>query len=172
MRLYRSQIPRLAEDIIATLCLEGDLVVELENRADAEADLKAIMEEYLRQESRIVQQTREHMEAHNITYDQFGRIKGRFADEKGHPTGDDGIKWICGQILEVFMMSRFVEEVFGEDRLMRRTMMRVFRKHLIDEADLDREVRGKLKNLRPGTDKWDIEYRRVLDEVRRKKGLV
>ncbi len=80
MRLYRSQIPRLAEDIIATLCLEGDLVVELENRADAEADLKAIMEEYLRQESRIVQQTREHMEAHNITYDQFGRIQGRLPD--------------------------------------------------------------------------------------------
>jgi hypothetical protein len=172
MRLYRSQIPRLCEDLIATLCLDGDIVVQTQTRPDAEADLRAIMEEYLRQESRIVQLTREFMETNQITYDQFGRIKGRFADERGHPTGDEGIRWICSQILEAFMMTQFVDEVFGEDRKMKRTMMRVFRTHLIDEAELDREVRGKLKNLRPGSDKWDIEYRRVLDEVRRKKGLV
>ncbi len=172
MRLYRSQIPRLAEDLVGTLVLEGDIVVENDDRADAEADLRAIMEEYLKQESRVVQLTREFMEDNQVTYDQFGRIKARFADERGHPTGDDGIKWIAGQVLENFMISRFIAEVFGEDRKMRRTMMRIFRKHLIDEADLDREVRGKLKNLRPGTEKWDIEYRRVMDEVRRKRGLV
>ena len=172
MRLYRSQIPRLAEDLVGTPVLEGDIVVENDDRADAEADLRAIMEEYLKQESRVVQLTREFMEDNQVTYDQFGRIKARFADERGHPTGDDGIKWIAGQVLENFMISRFIAEVFGEDRKMRRTMMRIFRKHLIDEADLDREVRGKLKNLRPGTEKWDIEYRRVMDEVRRKRGLV
>jgi len=51
-------------------------------------------------------------------------------------------------------------------------MMRLFRKHLVEEADLDREVRARLKNMRPGSDRWDIEYRRVLDDVRRKRGLV
>ncbi len=172
MRLYRSQIPRIAEDIIATLVLDGDIVVEEGANADAEEDLKAIMEEYLRQESRVVQETREFMEANQITYDQFGRVKSQFADKRGHPTGDDGIRWIIGQIIENFMISRFVEEVFGEDRKMKRTLMRLFRKHLIEEADLDREVRGRLKNMRPGTEKWDIEYRRVMDEVRRKRGLV
>ena len=64
------------------------------------------------------------------------------------------------------------DEVFGEDRTMRKTMMRLLRKHLVEEADLDREVRSRLKNMRPGTDKWDIEYRRVMDDVRRKRGLV
>ena len=172
MRLYRSQIPRIAEDIIATLVLDGDIVVEEGANADAEEDLKAIMEEYLRQESRVVQETREFMEANQITYDQFGRVKSQFAYKRGHPTGDDGIRWIIGQIIENFMISRFVEEVFGEDRKMKRTLMRLFRKHLIEEADLDREVRGRLKNMRPGTEKWDIEYRRVMDEVRRKRGLV
>lgn len=171
MRLYRSQIPRIAEDLIATLILDGDIVVEAENRKDAEEDIRAIMDEYLRQEHRVVQATREHMERHNVTYDQFGKVKSKFADDWHHPTGDDGIRWICGQILEGFMISNHVDEVFGEDRLMRKTLMRLFRKHLIEEADLDREVRGRLKNLRPGTDKWEIEYRRVLDEVRRKRGL-
>lgn len=171
MRLYRSQIPRIAEDIIQELCLDGDIVVEAENRVEAEKDIRSIMDEYLRQESRIVNETREHMEQHNVTYDQFGKVKSGFADAKGHPTGDDGIRWIVGQILENFMLSQFVDEVFGEDRSMRKTLMRIFRKHLIEEAELDREVRGRLKNMRPGTDKWDIEYRRVLDEVMRKRGL-
>ena len=172
MRLYRSQIPRLAEDIIETLVLEGEIVVESSDRAEAEQDIRAILEEYLRQENKVVQETREMMEQGQITYDQFGRIKGRIAEERGHPTGDDGIKWIVGQVLENFMISNFVAEVFGEDRVMRKTLMRIFRKHLVEEAELDREVRGRLKNMRPGTDKWDIEYRRVLDDIRRKRGLV
>lgn len=172
MRLYRSQIPRLAEDIIGTLALGGEIVVEMSERPEAEQDVRAIMDEYLRQEHRVVQETREIMEQRQITYDQFGRIKGQVADSKGHPTGDDGIRWIVGQILENFMISKYIEEVFGEDRAMRKAIMGLFRKHLVEEADLDREVRARLKNLRPGTDKWDIEYRRVMEDVRRKRGLV
>ncbi len=172
MRLYRSQIPRLAEDIVHTLCLDGDIVVGTSSRKDAEDDLRAIMDEYLRQEHKVVQETREIMERGQVTYDQFGKIKGQVADKHGHPTGDDGIKWIAGQILEAFMMSNHVDEVFGEDKVMRKTLLRLFRKHLIEEADLDREVRSRLKNMRPGTEKWDIEYRRVMDDVRRKRGLV
>ena len=172
MRLYRSQIPRIAEDIIDTLALDGDIIVEADDRSEAEQDLRAIMEEYLRQENRVVQETREYMETQQITYDLFGRVKARFADSRSHPTGDDGIRWIIGQVLENFMMSRYVAEVFGEDRTMRKTIMRLFRKHLIEEADLAREVRSRLKNMRPGTEKWEIEYRRVMDDVRRKRGLV
>jgi hypothetical protein len=172
MRLYRSQIPRIAEDIIANLALGGDIVVEADDRNEAEQDVRAIMDEYLRQESRVVQETREHMESLKITYDQFGKVKSRFADRRSHPTGDDGIRWIVGQVLEGFMMSRYVAEVFGDDRSMRKVIMEIFRKHLIDEADLDREVRARMKNMRSGTDKWEIEYRRIMDEVRGKRGLV
>jgi YD repeat-containing protein len=171
MRLYRSQIPRIAEDIIGLLVLDGDILVESEDRAEAEQDVRAIMDEYLRQESRVVQETREHMEELKITYDQFGKVKSRFAERRSHPTGDDGIRWIVGQVLEGFMMSRYIAEVFGDDRAMRKVMMTIFRKHLIDEADLDREVRARLKNMRPGTERWEIEYRRVMDEVRGKRGL-
>ncbi len=171
MRLYRSQIPRIAEDIIATLQLDGDIVVENEDKTDSEQDVRAILEEYLRQEYRVVQETRTHMESLNITYDNFGREKARFAERFSHSTGDDGIRWIIGQVLENFMISRYVAEVFGDDRKMRKTLMGIFRKHLIEEADLDREVRARLKNMRPGTEKWEIEYRRIMDDVRRKKGL-
>lgn len=172
MRLYRSQVPRIAEDIIRTLILEGDIVVEPDHVEDAERDLHAIMEEYVRQDNKVVQATREMMEARQITYDQFGKTKAQVAEESGHPTGDEGIKWVTGQIIENFMISRFVDEVFGEDRNMRKTILKIFRKHLVEEADLDREVRARLKNIRPGSPQWDIEYRRIMEEVRRKRGLV
>ena len=35
MRLYRSQVPRLAEDIINTLAIEGDIIVLAEDKDDA-----------------------------------------------------------------------------------------------------------------------------------------
>jgi hypothetical protein len=172
MRLYRSQVRAVAEDIVSTLALDGDIVVDAADKTEAAQDLVSIMEEYLRQENRVVQDTRELMEHQQITYDQFGKVKGQISEQRGHPTGDEGIRWIIGQIIENFMISRYVGEVFGEDKKMRKTMMRIFRKHLVEEADLDREVRGRLKNLRPGTDKWEIEYKRLMDEVRRKRGLV
>jgi hypothetical protein len=171
MRLYRSQVPRIAEDIIESLVLDGAIVVDAEHREEAERDLRAILDEYLRQESRVVQETREVMERGQITYDQFGKVKSGVAEEKGHKTGEEGFKYIATQIIENFLISSNIEEVFGEDKNMRRTIQRIFKKHLVEEADLDREVRGKLKNLKPGSEKWDIEYRRVLDDVRRKRGL-
>ena len=171
MRIYRSQIPRLAEEIIQTLARENDIEVSPEQANEAVQDLRAIMDEYLRQESKIVQEVRDIMHQRQITYDQFGKIKGQLCDERAHPTGDDGIRWIIGQILEAFMISNHVEEVYSEDFLMRRKMMQIFRRILIDEADLDKEARTKIKNVREGTAEWEIEYKKAIEEIRKRRGL-
>jgi len=171
VRLFRSQIPRLADDVIAVLVREDDIEVAPADMAEASKDIQAIMEEYLRQESKLVQEVRDVMHARQITYDQFGKVKGQLADERNHPTGDDGIRWIVNQILEAFMISNHVEEVFAEDFLMRRKMMTIFRRHLIDEADLDREARARIKNVRMGTPEWDMEYRKAIDEIKQKRGI-
>lgn len=172
MRLYRSQVPAIVREIIDSLIMDGDIVVEQTDRDECQKDVAAIMDEYLRQENKIVQQTRELMERSQITYDQFSKVKQQVAEGTAHATGDDGIKWIAGQVIENFMISRYVAEVFGEDKNMRKTIMRVFRKHLVEEADLDREVRSKIKNVRPGTPQWEIEYTRAMGDLRRKRGLV
>ena len=171
MRIYRSQIPRLAEEIIEGLRREGDIEVEPANFAEAVQDIRAIMDEYQRQESKIVAEVRDFMHDRQITYDQFGKIKGQLCEEHNHPTGDDGIRWIIGQILEAFMISNHVEEVFSEDFIMRRKMMVTFRRILIDEADIDREARSKIRNVREGTADWEFEYKKAVDEIKRKKGL-
>ena len=38
------------------------------------------------------------------------------------------------------------------------------------DSELDAEVRGQLRNLKEGTSQWDIEYARVLEQVKRKRG--
>ncbi len=171
MRIYRSQIPRLAEEILETLVREGDIEIAPQNMNEAVQDVRAIMDEYMRQESKLVQEVRDLMHERQITYDQFGKIKGQLCEERGHPTGDDGIRWIAGQILEAFMISNHVDEVFSEDFLMRRKMMILFRRILIDEADLDKEARSKIKNVREGTAEWEMEYKKALDEIRKRRGL-
>jgi hypothetical protein len=39
------------------------------------------------------------------------------------------------------------------------------------EGELDSEVRGRIKNLEEGTAAFDIEYAKVMEQMRRKKGL-
>ena len=37
--------------------------------------------------------------------------------------------------------------------------------------ELDREVRGRLKNLREGTSEWEVEYGRLIDQMRHSKAM-
>ena len=83
---------------------------------------------------------------------------------------DDGIDWIIDQLIEGFLVSANVEEVFADDPTLRRRIYDVMRKHLEDDNSVDLEVRGRLKHLQEGTPAWEIEYQKVLHEVRKKRG--
>jgi hypothetical protein len=39
------------------------------------------------------------------------------------------------------------------------------------DAELEAEVRAQLKHVKEGTAQWDIEHARVLEAVKRKRGL-
>jgi hypothetical protein len=40
----------------------------------------------------------------------------------------------------------------------------------VDE-ELDEEVRRRIKNLQEGTSTWEVEYGKVLDQIKRNRGL-
>ena len=42
---------------------------------------------------------------------------------------------------------------------------------LAEEQSLVDEVRGQLKHVQEGTGLWEVEYRRMMEDVRRRKGL-
>jgi hypothetical protein len=82
------------------------------------------------------------------------------------------LDYVLDQCIEMLMHSTNVEEVFSEDHELRRKMRPVFRKYLeLDEA-IEAEVRGKLKHVKEGSRDWDVEYRRMMEDIQRRKGLV
>jgi hypothetical protein len=69
------------------------------------------------------------------------------------------------------MSSRHVEEVFAEDAVLRRKIKDIAKKHMqVDEA-IDQEVRDRIKNLEEGTQAWDVEYNKVLEQIKAKHGV-
>ena len=63
------------------------------------------------------------------------------------------------------------DEVFAADIELRRKMAPVFKKHMAVDSTLDAEVRAQLRHVREGSRDWEIEYAKVMEQVKRRKGL-
>jgi uncharacterized protein len=169
MRLFNSKIPIIARDIVRQLTAAGD--IEVNNHEEAELDIQSVLKEYLRMEREITDQAKDLMERRKLSHGQFGKIKRQIADQKDLPLGEEGITFMCNQILETFMQSNFVEEIFAGDAQMRRSMKELMRRHMLVDEELDAEVRQRIKNLTEGSTDWDVEYSRAMDQVKRNRGL-
>ena len=64
-----------------------------------------------------------------------------------------------------------VSEIFVDDSVMRKRMADVLKKHMQVDDELDEEVRRRIKNLQEGTSTWEVEYGKVLDQIKRNRGL-
>ena len=69
------------------------------------------------------------------------------------------------------MNSRHIDEVFAEDAILRRKIKDICKKHMMVDEAIDQEVRDRLKNIEEGSQAWDIEYAKVLEQVKGKHGL-
>jgi hypothetical protein len=69
------------------------------------------------------------------------------------------------------MHSANVAEVYSEDVVLRRKMAPILKHHMAVDEEVEREVRGKLKHVQEGTRTWEVEYSKMMDEIRRRKGL-
>jgi hypothetical protein len=151
---------------------DGDIEVEPLRIADAEMDMAAIMREYLANEERVNQATREALDRRGYDHSKFNQVKREMADVRGFKMGDEGIEYVIGQMLEFLLISRNIEEVFSDDPPLRRKIFVIMKKHLDIDEEVDREVRSRIKHLQEGTPAWDIEYQKVLEQIRRAKGLI
>jgi hypothetical protein len=172
MRLYRARIPEIAHGVIDALCNENDIEVEPENREEAEQDLVAIMDTFLRRDMELREAVKDRMARLNTPYDQYGKVRSLIADDWGHPTGDRVEKFLSRQVIENFMISRFVEEVYTEDRLLFRKTLGIIRSFDVDERALREEAQSKVLNVREGTVEYEIALAEALREVKRRHGLI
>jgi hypothetical protein len=171
MRLYKGKIPAISREVIDTLLRAGDIEVAPDRVAEAEADVAAILYEYLRMDREITEAAKDTLEKRSLDHSQLSRVKRSIAKEKGFAVGDDATEYVLRQITEMLFYSKNVDEVFAEDHVLRKKMGDVFRKHLEVDEELDREVRRRIRNLEEGTEAWDIEYNRVLAQLKRQRGL-
>ncbi|GMT96279.1 hypothetical protein KH5H1_03980 [Corallococcus caeni] len=172
MRLYPKVIPIISREAIQQLMQDGDIEVEPMRVADAEMDLSAIMREYLANEERVNQATREALERRGYDYSKFNQVKREMADVRGFKMGDEGIEYVINQMIEFLLISRNVEEVYSPDNVLRQKMFQGMKKHLDVDDEIDKEARSRLKHLQEGTSAFDIEYNKTVEQIRRARGLI
>lgn len=148
---------------------DGDIAVI--DRAEAELDVQAVLKEYLRLEKEITEKAKDLLQKRNLPYEQFGKVKRAMASEKSFGLGDEALDWMTSQMIESFMQSPHIEEVFVEDSVLRRKMADVLKRHMMVEEEIDAEVRRRIKNLEEGTSTWDVEYQKALEQIKRNRGL-
>jgi hypothetical protein len=172
MKLSKARVAQIANEIITTLTKEGRLDVEPDNRPEAELDLVAIMEEYLRRDRALRERVRENMHSRSVPYDQYGKLRGRMADSWNHPTGDDVERFLARQFVENFMISRFVDEVYADDRALYKQVIDLLKLHHVDEKAIREEAQSKVKNVREGTVEYEIALSQAIREVKQRYGLI
>jgi hypothetical protein len=111
------------------------------------------------------------LQKRNLPYEQFGKVKRALAGEKGFGLGEEGLDWMTTQMIESFMQSQHIAEIFVDDTVLRKRMSDVLKKHMQVDEELDEEVRRRIKNLEEGTSTWEVEYGKVLDQIKRNRGL-
>ncbi len=172
MKIYRGKIKFIAEDTVTSLVEGGDIEVAADEVAEVILDVEAIIKEYLRMEEEINAQARDMIQARGASFTEFGKLKRLIAEERGFETGDKAMYWIANQIIECFMYNNRVEEVYSEDRTLRRKIAEAFSKHLGMEEQVDKEVRERLKHLKEDTPEFEIEYQKLYRQIARRKGLL
>jgi len=169
MRLYRGKVEVIAEDTIRILASQGD--VDLENEREARLDVEAVLKEYLRLDREVLEEAKTRMEVRGLPYSQLGRVKSQVAKERGAPQHDDILPYLLEQILNILFHSGNIAEIYAEDVELRRKITPILRKHMEVDTELDREVRSKIKNLKEGSTDFDIEYAKVMANMKNKYKL-
>ncbi|MFZ4576985.1 MAG: DUF507 family protein [Myxococcota bacterium] len=171
MRLYAGKISPIANDMVEALVANGDIEVSADLVHEVVLDVESVLREYIRAEREITDRARDQISRDGLEFNQVNKIKNKLAEDRGFGIGDRAVEYLTRQVIEALFHSRHVEEVFAEDHTLRRTMRDVLNRHLNVDDDLDQEVRKRIKNLQEGTSTWEVEYHKVMSDLRRLKGL-
>lgn len=167
--MYTGQVGVVAQELRKLLVDGGDLEVASENLSEVDLDIESVLKEFIRLDREMVEEARDMIAERGRG--SIGRTKRKIAKQRGLDIVDDPVGFIVDQLIETFFHSHFVEEVYSLDRDIRRKIAPVLRKHMSVEETLDEEVRDKIKNLKEGSQAWEIEYEKAMGKLKRTKKL-
>src|ERR1700760_1069648 len=160
MRLYSVKVSAIASEVVRALLASKD--IEAEQPKEVEADIVAVLNQYLNDEREVNDRAKEILERTGKPNTEYSRVRALAAEEKGIKVGDETLDYLLDQVVEMLMHSANVEEVFVEDVELRRKMATVFKKHMAVDSSLDADVRAQLRHVKEGSREWEGEHARVL----------
>lgn len=169
MRLYGAKVGSIAQEVVRTLV--ASKAIETEAQREVVADIEAVLKSYLETERVVDDKTRDLLQRTGRGTSEFGRVRQQVAEHHGIKVGDEALDYLLDQVVAMLLHSAHVDEVFAEDVELRRAMAPIFKRSMGADAELEAEVRAQLKHVKEGTTQWDIEHARVLNAVKRKRGL-
>jgi hypothetical protein len=169
MWLHRGKIPLVATEMVRALTDGGD--IECESPREVQVDLEAVLTQYLNDEQEITDRARDLVATRGLPQGELARMKKLVAEQKHVRIGEEAIDYLLDQLIEILMHSNNVAEVFAQDHVLRLRMREPLRKQYAAEEQIEQEVRGRLKHVQEGTQMWEVEYRRMMDDIKRRKGL-
>jgi uncharacterized protein len=169
MRIHSAKVPQIAAEMVKALTADDS--IEAESPNEVVLDIQAVLNQYIKDEQEVTDKAKDMLTARNLPPAELGRLKRLVADQKKLKLGDDAIDYLLDQLVEMLMHSTNVDEVFAEDFELRRRMRDPLRKQLAEEEELQKEVRAQLKHVEEGSALWEVEYRRMMDDIKRRKGI-
>jgi hypothetical protein len=166
MKIFRKVIPKIARDIVRALLSAQAIDVEDGRQDEVELDIAGVIVDYLNTIDGLHKDALEALNRHQLPLDTLGRVKKSLAETRGIIIGERALEWLLNQIIAVLFRSRSVEEVYAEDHELRSILNDTVSKYLGVDEELDKEVRGRLKHFREGTNEWEIEYGRLIGQMR------
>ncbi|HEY4102560.1 MAG TPA: DUF507 family protein [Polyangiaceae bacterium] len=169
MRLHSAKVPQIAADMVKALLADGE--VESNSPKEVALDIEAVLNQYIRDEQEVSDQAKSVLAARSLPQTEYNRIRKLVAEERKIKLGEDAIDYLLDQLLEMLMHSANVEEIFVEDYVLRRKMRDPLRRQFAEDEAIEQQIRGQLKHVQEGTAVWEVEYRRMTEEIKRRKGL-
>lgn len=169
MRLHSAKVPEISHQMVHALTSAGD--IETESPKEVELDLQAVLNQYIQAEQEVSDRAKDVLAQRGLSQNELGRIRKLLADERKIKLGDEAIDYLLDQLLEMLMHSANVDEIYAEDFELRRKLRDPLRKQAAVDQEIDAEVRNKIKHVKEGTAIWEVEYRRMMDDIKRRKGL-
>ena len=169
MRIHAAKVSQIAAEMVSSLTKDGS--VETESPKEMQLDIESVLNQYIRDEQEVSEKAKDMLAARSLPQSDLGKIKRLLADQRKLKLGDEAIDYLLDQLIEMLMHSNNVEKVFAEDYELRRRMREPLRRQLSDEEDLQKEVRAQLKHVEEGSALWEVEYRRMMEDMKRRKGI-
>ncbi len=173
MRIYRGKVEPAALEVLDRLIKNKMVEVDPGEIDEARKDLESVLLEYMRMHRELNETAKDMADKRGLDYSALGRIRRSLAKERNFGLDDDALDYIIEQMIEIMLSSGHVDEVWGEDHELNKTIAPILKKHMNIGEEVDKEVRKQIKNLEDaeGTVSWEVEYQRKKEELERLKKL-